>query len=190
MGFKQTRFDPDDWIRGREGGCNYIGTHTDDVLAVAVEPTSILEKLKDTYTIKAFGPPKVHLVCDYAQVNKGATTWWVMGSTTYITEFLSKICALLNVATLRKYKLPCSPGDHPGLYSRSLLSEAQHHLYQQLVGMAEWEVQIGRFDIRYALTSLNRFSAAPREDNLIRLVEIFGYLQSVLGRRKGVVVSS
>ena len=46
--------------------------------------------------------------------------------------------------------------------------------------MAEWAVQIGIFDICYALTSLNRFSAA---------VNIFGYLQSVPGKRKCVVVS-
>ena len=61
MGFKPTRFDPDVWIRGGEGSYDYIGTHTDYVLVVAVEPTSIFENLKETYTIKAFSPPLVHL---------------------------------------------------------------------------------------------------------------------------------
>ena len=65
------------WIRGREGGYDYIGTHIDNVLVVAFDPSSILEKLKETYTIKAFGPQKVHLGCDYAQVKNGATTWWL-----------------------------------------------------------------------------------------------------------------
>ena len=41
MGFKPTRFDPDVWIREREGGYDYIGTHTDEVLVVAVDPTYI-----------------------------------------------------------------------------------------------------------------------------------------------------
>ena len=61
MGFKPTRFDPDVWIRGGEGSYDYIGTLTDDVLVVAVDPTSIFKKLKETYTIKAFSPPVVHL---------------------------------------------------------------------------------------------------------------------------------
>ena len=78
MGFKPTHFDPDVWIRGREGGYDYIGTHTNDVLVVALDPTSIFEKFKETYTIKKFGPPKVHLGCDYAQVTKGSKTKWVM----------------------------------------------------------------------------------------------------------------
>ena len=106
IGFKPTLFERDVWIRGREGGYDYIGTHTDDVLVVAIDPTSIFEKLKETYTIKAFTPPVVHLGCDNVQVKKGDVTRWVMGSTTYITECLRKFCALLNVATLRKEKLP------------------------------------------------------------------------------------
>ena len=57
-----------------------------------------------------------------------------------------------------------------------------------MVGMAEWTVQIGRFDIRYALTSLNRFLAAPRKGHLSQLMNIFDYLQSVTGRRKIIVV--
>ena len=54
--------------------------------------------------------------------------------------------------------------------------------------MAEWAFQIGRFDIRYALTFLNSLLAAPREGHLSRLVNIFGYLQTVSGRRKCIVV--
>ena len=42
IGFRKTRFDPDVWIRGCKGGYDYIGTHTDDVLVVAVKLTSIL----------------------------------------------------------------------------------------------------------------------------------------------------
>ena len=158
MGFKSTRFDPDVWIRGREDGYDYIGTRTDDVIVVALDPTSIFEKLKETYTIKKFGPPTVHLGCDYKRVPKGSKNKWVMGSYTYIKECLSKVCALLKFTSVRNEKLPCSPSDHPELDSSPLLDENQHRLYQQLVGMAEWAVQIGRFDIRYTLTTLNQFS--------------------------------
>ena len=93
-------------LGGCRGGYGYIGTHTDDVLVVAIEPTYIFEKLKEIYTIKALGPPEVHLGCKYAQFKKVDVTWWVMGSTTYIAEFLRKVCALIKVATLWKEKLP------------------------------------------------------------------------------------
>ena len=58
-----------------------------------------------------------------------------------------------------------------------------------MVVMSEWAVQIGKIDILYALTSLNIFSAAPQEGHLTRLVNIFGYLQSIPGKHKGIVVS-
>ena len=64
MGFRLTHFETDVWIRGCRGGYNYTGTHTDDVLVVAVNPNSIFNMLKETYTIKTFGQTKVHLGCD------------------------------------------------------------------------------------------------------------------------------
>ena len=50
-------------------------------------------------------------------------------------------------------------------------------------------MQTGRFDICHALTSLNRFSAAPREGQLTRLIKIFGYLQTVPAKVKSIVIS-
>ena len=140
MDFKSTRFDPDVWIRGHKGGYDYIGTHTDDILVVALEPTLIFEKLKQTHTMKKFGPPTVHLGCDYARVAKGSETKWVMGSYTYIKECLSKVYALLKVTSSRNEKLPCSLRDHLELDLSTLLNKNQHGLYQKLVGMAEWAV--------------------------------------------------
>ena len=95
-----------------------------------------------------------------------------MGSSTYILECLRKICALLKVGTLLKEKFSCNPSDHPKLDLSPLLCEKQHFLYQQLFCTAEWAVQIGRFDIRFALIYLNCLLAAPREGHLSRLVKI------------------
>ena len=39
MSFKPNRFDPNFWIRGRKGGCDFIWTHTNDVLVVSLDPT-------------------------------------------------------------------------------------------------------------------------------------------------------
>ena len=146
------------------------------MLVVAKHPARVFKKLKKVYTIKKYGPPVHHLGCDYSRVKKGSKLKWIMVSSAYIKEYLSKFCALLEVTSLQKEILPCSPSDHPENDKSSLLGETQHLLYHQLVGMAEWAVQIGRFDIRYALTSLNRFSAAPLTGHLKRLIKIFGYL--------------
>ena len=91
----------------------------------------------------------------------GATIWWVMGSSIYTAEWFRKFCVILKVTTLHKWKLPISPGDHPKLYSSPILGKEKHPIFQQISGMTDWMVQIGRFEILSAVTALNRFSAAP-----------------------------
>ena len=91
VGFKMIRFDPVIWIKRCGGVYDYIGTHTDGVLVMASDPTSIFIKLKETHRIKVFVEPKFHLGYDYTQVRVGATNWWVVSSSTHITEGLWNI---------------------------------------------------------------------------------------------------
>ena len=70
MIFKPTHFDPGICIRGHKGGYDYIGTHTNNVLVVAVDPTYVFNKLKDTYKFKDLGRQKFTLA-----VNNHSLRW-------------------------------------------------------------------------------------------------------------------
>ena len=50
-------------------------------------------------------------------------------------------------------------------------------------------VHIGWFDIHFIVTSLNRFSASPREGHIKRLVNIFGYLKNATGGQKIIIIT-
>jgi hypothetical protein len=59
-----------------------------------------------------------------------------------------------------------------------LLSEDEHRKFQMLIGMLNWIVTIGRFDVAYATASLSQFTAAPRKGHLERaLRRVWGYLK-------------
>ncbi|MGH7974607.1 MAG: hypothetical protein ACREBR_03710, partial [bacterium] len=73
-------------------------------------------------------------------------------------------------------------GDHPEEDASELLSSTDRELYQMLIGMAQWIVNLGRLDIIFALSSLNRFSSCPREGHLDRVFKIFGYLKKYPNR--------
>ena len=75
-----------------------------------------------------------------------------------------------------------SHGLHPEMDDSGLLAEEGHRCYQQLIGSAQWIVGIGRADIQYAVTSLNRFSSCPRERQLQYLIKMFSYLKEFLER--------
>lgn len=177
MGFSPTRYDNDVWIKERKGeGYDYIGTHTDDLLICAKDADPYIEQLTKHYTIPEPGPPSFHLGCDYKYSMEKGKMRWSLGSVTYVRETTKKVEDLLG-EELGKHKVPMTEGTHPENIDDELLGEQQHRLYQKLIGMAQWLVCIGRIDIGYALTSLNRFSAAPRQGHLKLLRQLFGYLK-------------
>jgi len=58
-----------------------------------------------------------------------------------------------------------------------MLNEEGIKHFQHIIGVSQWLVTAGRFDISYAVTSLSRFSASPREKHLEYAVKIFKYLK-------------
>jgi hypothetical protein len=65
----------------------------------------------------------------------------------------------------------------------ALLNDDEHRKYQMLLGMLNWVVTIGRFDIAHATSSLARFSSCPRKGHLERALRVFGYLKKRNNRR-------
>ena len=49
--------------------------------------------------------------------------------------------------------------------------------YQKIIGIGQWLVVAGRFDIAYAISSLSRYAAAPRQGHLAMAEGILGYLK-------------
>ncbi len=86
--------------------------------------------------------------------------------------------------TLWPHRTPLPEGCHPELDNSPLLTELGIRKYQMLIGMAQqWACTIGRLDIAFAVSSLSRFSAAPRESNLALTLHLFGYLKKNPNRR-------
>lgn len=175
MGFTTSRYDADIWYQARSDGSgyDYIGTHTDDLMIVAKNPEGYFEVLQEKYTIKKIGPPTFHLGCDYV---RGPDGRWSIGTETYVKETMERVKTMLGRKDLGKDDTPISPTFHPELDNSQLLDVDQHRLYQQLVGIAQWLITCGRLDLCYAISSLSRFSSAPRIKHLNALERVFKYI--------------
>jgi hypothetical protein len=66
------------------------------------------------------------------------------------------------------HRTPFQEGCHPELEESILLRDVGIRKYQMLIGMAKWACTIGRLDIAFALSSLSRLLAAPRQHHLNR----------------------
>lgn len=98
-----------------------------------------------------------------------------ISSTTYTKEGVRKYQA--DCGAVRKANISMDPKCHPELDTSPLLLEDGIKHFQQIIGVCQWLIASGRFDLCYAVTSLRRFSAAPREGHLEFARQIMGYLR-------------
>ena len=95
-----------------------------------------------------------------------------MGCKTYIKEGIRRIKNIFD--TLIKHDIPMVTRDHPKLDESKHLDDDEHTKYQMLIGMLNWIVTIGRIDIAFAVSSLSRFIACPRQGHMGRALYVFG----------------
>jgi len=57
------------------------------------------------------------------------------------------------------------------------MDEKHASLYCALIGLANWLITLGQFDINYATNAMLRFTMAPCEGHLVAMKRVFGYLK-------------
>jgi hypothetical protein len=161
-----TRYDKDVWIRlnSDNKSYEYLCTHSDDFMIVSSNAQSVMDSLKEAYTIKSEGQPDYHyLGNDYKKDKKGR---WYFGCKRYLTEAVTRVESMFGALTKNSTPLPA--GDHPEMDDSELCSDDEHRKFQMLMGMLNWVVTIGRLDVAHATMSLSRFAACPRKGHLER----------------------
>ena len=89
--------------------------------------------------------------------------------------------------TIKKENISITVKMYPELDESDFLDENEHKHYQKIIGICQWLVVAGRIDICYAVSSLSRFSAAPRKGHLKLAQQLLGYLKK--HQKKGYVVN-
>lgn len=184
MGFSATRYDRDVWMRLREecDGYDYICTHVDDFKIVARDPSRWQEQISAAFLLKSVGPPNYYLGNDYNFSEEENA--WVLSCATYVKECVRRIESEFDLeGDLWPHRTPLPEGCHPELDESDLLTDVGIRRFQTLIGMAQWACTIGRLDISFAVSSLSRFSAAPRTHHLELALHLFGYLKKNPNRR-------
>ena len=184
LGFFASRYDRDVWMREREelDGYDYVCTHVDDFKIVARNPDRWKDQIAAAFLLKSVGEPSYYLGNDY-NFSKDENAW-VLGCATYIKECIRRVETDFGLdGTLYTHRTPLPEGCHPELDDSEPLSEDGIRRFQTLIGMAQWACTIGRLDIAFAVSSLSRFSAAPRTHHLELALHLFGYLKKHPNKR-------
>jgi hypothetical protein len=97
-------------------------------------------------------------------------------STTYTKEGIRKY--QVDFGAVHKCNILMDPKCHPEMDNTPLLPESGIKQFQRIIGVCQWLIVSGRFDLCYAITSfLSRYSSAPQEDHLAVAHEILGHLR-------------
>ena len=77
------------------------------------------------------------------------------------------------------YSSPLDKGDHPELDTSDLLDADGIQKYQSMIGVMQWAISIGRFDIATAVMSLSSFRVTPRVGHLKHCKRTYAYLSKM-----------
>ena len=174
MGFLPSRADQDLWYKKSDfyNGYDYIATHVDDIIIASKKPSEYMARIEQEFLVRNIeDSPSYYLGNDIRRIENKVH----VSSKKYVTEILRRFQE--KYGTLKKENIPMSPKIHPELDSSDLLDDAGIAQYQHIIGVCQWLVVAGRFDINFAVASLSRFSVAPRKGHLDLARKIFGYLK-------------
>jgi hypothetical protein len=141
---------------------------------------AIMKQLEETYILKGVGSPQYYLGGDIVQMkpewNK-ENIYTAFSAHTYIKNSLERLSKMVGLKEFPQYKTPMAADYHPELDTSPLCTPAEISKYRSLIGSANWCIILGHFDINYAVTTLARYSCAPRTGHMDAMVRVFGYLR-------------
>ena len=123
-----------------------------------------MDELKLTFKMKGVGAPVYHLGGDFQRVSNEKLAF---GSKTYIKMILDQYKKLFPAEGLSKKTRTTLPTKyHPELDTSPLLDQDGITLYQSLIGMLQWAVTLGRYDIHHMVMTMSRYQDMARKDHL------------------------
>ena len=183
--FDNSMADHDVWLKpdvDKEGKkyYSYICIYVDDVLIASKEPHTYMDLVKDQFSVKpeSIESPKMYLGMNCKLNPEGN---WLLSPDHYVKEFLrvsERLISQIGLNTSGKGTHPFSNISYrPEMDCTMFCNAEQLHVYQQLLGMFRWMVELGRMDILYETTVLASYLTCPRIGHLKQAINMVLYIR-------------
>jgi hypothetical protein len=193
IGYKPSKADPDVWLRPavKSNGFEYyelVRCYVDDILCIFDNPKATLLDLTAVFKLKddKIEPPNIYLGAQLDKMIVGDAECWTMSAKKYVMASVKNVEEGLAKRGLRlpsKCYTPLRSDYRPELETSSELKSDGMQTYQELIGVLQWAVELGRVDILLEVALMYTYMAMPREGHLQQLYLMFGYLK-VYPKRK------
>jgi len=177
MGFFQCYADPCIWMRKKVDHYEYIGTYVDDLEIASRNPQAIIDDLtiRHKFKLKGTGDMTYHLGVSFQRDPSGTLC---QSAHRYIMRMIDEYKRMYGESP-KEYSSPLEKNDHPETDESPELSAEGIRQYQSMIGMVQWAVSLGRFDVATAVMTMSSFRANPRVGHLLRVKRIIGYLSKM-----------
>lgn len=194
MNYRASLADPDVWMRmaTKPSGTRYyeyVLCYVDDVLVLSESPMKTMDGIRGVFKLKGDKTEKPDMYLG-AQVNEvrtdNGTKCWSLSSEKYVKAAVSNVDATLKKSGSKlpsNCPTPCTTGYHPAEDTSKELNAEGTRLFQELIGVLRWAIEIGRIDILLEVSLLSSHLAMPRSGHLQEVYHIFGYLRQSPRRR-------
>ena len=175
LGFTPSKADQYLWITKyvKNEEYDYISTHVDDFIIAAKNPSKYTNDIEMHFRVREITySPNNHLLNELSRVGNCIR----FSSKKYANEIMSKHQKTLGDP--KKDVLPTRVKEHPELDDSPSLIEKEHKKFQHTIGVCQWLVVSGIFDLAYFVSLLSRLLAAPWVGHLELARRIFGYLKN------------
>ena len=179
MGFRPSKAEEDIWMRDKGDHYEYLACYVDDLAIASRNPQAIIDALEGAphnFKLKGTGPMEFHLGCDFFRDEDGTLC---IGPRKYIERMEMQHEALFGCKPQRNVTSPLEKGDNPELDMSPLLDDDGISKYQSLIGVLQWAITLGRFDIATSVMTMSGFRVGPTEGHLERVRRICGYLSKM-----------
>ena len=185
MNFENCMADHDLWFHADVDGeqneyYTYICIYVDDVLIVSHQPSKYMDQIKGRFLVKpdSIEVPKRYLGMDCKRTDENV---WLLGPNHYLQEFIkvsSKLLDEIGIKLMGRGHHPFSNIKYwPELDTSDFCDESQTRVFQQILGMLRWLIELGRVDVLLETTLLASFLMAPRVGHLDQVSKIVLYLK-------------
>ena len=186
-GYKPTKADSDVWLRPAVKANGFecyemVLCYVDNILSISHDPHSTLIALTTTFKLKddKIEAPEIYLGAQLGRMVVDEVECWTMSAEKYVDASVKNVEESLAKRGLRlptKVYTPLASDYRPELETSAELKSDGIQLYQQLIGVLRWAVELGRVDILLEASLMSTYMAMPRKGHLQQLYRMFAYLK-------------
>ena len=189
LGWKPCPADPDLWYKLEtrpEDNFEYYGyvlLWIDDVLAIHHNAEKVIRELDHYFPMKkgSIGDPDLYLGAKLRKVTlANGVEAWGLSPSKYIQEAVRATKERVNEKRLkfpRKVHGPWPSNYNAEMDATKELDATMANVYQSLIGILHWIVELGRVDVITEVLTLASYLAAPREGHLEAAIHIYSYMK-------------